>query len=61
MKSGNKLSLSPIKIVPVPNNETIRYSVNKGKPYGTDTWIDNIVEKFNLGHTLRGPGRPKGS
>ena len=41
--------------------ETIRHSVNKGKPYGTDTWIENIVEKFNLGHTLRGPGRPKGS
>ncbi|KKS84900.1 MAG: hypothetical protein UV60_C0013G0017 [Parcubacteria group bacterium GW2011_GWA2_43_11] len=40
--------------------ETIRYSVNKGKPYGTLKWVDNMIEKFNLSHTVRGPGRPKG-
>jgi putative transposase len=41
--------------------ESIRYSVNKGKPYGTLTWVDSMIEKFNISHTLRGPGRPKGS
>lgn len=41
--------------------EGIRYSVNKGKPYGTLEWVDSIIKKFNLDHTLRGPGRPKGS
>lgn len=37
----------------------IRYSVNKGKPYGSDTWTNYLVEKFGLTHTIRGPGRPK--
>jgi len=37
----------------------IRYSVNKGKPYGTRGWIEKMVVKFGLDHTVRGPGRPK--
>ena len=42
--------------------ESLRYSVNKGKPYGKDNWVDNIIDKFKLGSTLRNPGRPiKGS
>jgi putative transposase len=41
--------------------ETIRCSVNKGKPYGTLQWVEGVIQQFNLGHTLRGPGRPKGS
>ena len=38
---------------------SIRYSVNKGKPFGTLEWVDDIIARFKLGHTLRGPGRPK--
>jgi len=37
----------------------IRYSVNKGKPYGTLDWVERAVERFGLTHTLRGAGRPK--
>lgn len=37
----------------------IRYSVNKGKPYGTDTWADSMIDTFNLSHTIRGVGRPR--
>ena len=37
----------------------IRNSVNKSKPFGTMGWTERMVEKFGLGATLRGPGRPK--
>ncbi len=37
----------------------VRYSVNKGKPYGTDVWVDLTVDKFDMHHTLRGSGRPR--
>ena len=39
--------------------EVLRYSVNKGKPYGTETWVSRIIKKFDLVATLRNPGRPK--
>lgn len=48
----------------VLHNDTldeIRYSVNKGKPYGANRWVDRIVDRFDLKHTLRGAGRPKGT
>jgi putative transposase len=38
---------------------TVRNSVNKGRPYGKDEWVDTMVEEHNLGHTVRGRGRPK--
>ena len=38
---------------------TVRYSVNKGKPYGREEWVDATVEKFDLMYTLRHPGRPR--
>ena len=42
--------------------ESLRYSVNKGKPYGSDNWTNKMIDKFNLKATLRNPGRPiKGS
>ena len=37
----------------------LRHSVNKGKPYGTLKWIDVLANKFDIKHTLRGPGRPR--
>lgn len=42
--------------------ESLRYSVNKGKPYGSNIWTNKMIDKFNLKATLRNPGRPiKGS
>ncbi|MDP2655271.1 MAG: transposase [bacterium] len=39
--------------------ELVRNSVNKGVPYGMDTWVENMVAKYHLESTLRSPGRPK--
>jgi len=38
---------------------TIRISVNKGAPLGSESWRTNMIQKFGLESTLRGPGRPK--
>lgn len=37
----------------------IRYSVNKGVPYGKEKWVDKMVATFHLETTLRSAGRPK--
>jgi len=39
--------------------EFIRESVNKSKPFGSDSWLDQVVKKFGLEMTLRKRGRPK--
>jgi len=39
--------------------ESVRNSVNRGKPYGRMSWIEKIVDKYRLGSTVRNPGRPK--
>jgi len=39
--------------------EKIRTSVNKGKPFGNDFWIENFGKKFGLEITFRSPGRPQ--
>jgi len=39
--------------------ESLRYSVNKGKPYGKEGWINRMIDRFKLTSTLRNPGRPK--
>jgi putative transposase len=39
--------------------DTLRYSVNKGKPYGKISWVEKTIEVFKLNSTLRNPGRPK--
>jgi putative transposase len=39
--------------------KTIRYSINKGVPYGRETWVDMMIDKYNLETTKRGVGRPK--
>lgn len=41
------------------NLEIIRNAVNKGKPYGLDTWTENMIEKYVLTATTRLKGRPK--
>jgi putative transposase len=46
----------------VENKDTlysIRNSVNRGKPFGTDKWIQKIVSKFGLEVTERKRGRPR--
>lgn len=37
----------------------VRYSVNKGVPYGREKWVDKMVTTFHLETTMRGVGRPK--
>jgi len=39
--------------------ESIRHSVNRGRPFGSDTWVRKQVKKYDLEYTLRQPGRPK--
>lgn len=38
---------------------TLRQSVNKCTPYGSEEWVDDMVKRFNLISTTRNPGRPK--
>ena len=41
--------------------EFIRLSVVKGKPYGKEDWSMKIIKKFGLESTIRSPWRPKKS
>ena len=36
----------------------LRISANKGKPFGTVSWTERMVERFGLAATMRAPGRP---
>ena len=38
---------------------TIRGSVEKSRPLGSEGWVKQQVNKYDLGYTLREPGRPK--
>ena len=52
-----------IELVNIPQTneelESLRYSANKGKPYGSKVWVSRMIDRFNLMSTLRSPGRPK--
>ncbi|MFM8220272.1 MAG: transposase, partial [Planctomycetaceae bacterium] len=37
----------------------VRTSVNRGTPFGDDTWVQHIARQLNLQSTLRPRGRPK--
>lgn len=37
----------------------IRNAVNKCMPYGRNRWVDYMVKKYDLGSTMRAPGRPR--
>jgi putative transposase len=39
--------------------ETLRLSVNRGRPYGTEAWTAATAERLELTHTLRQRGRPR--
>jgi putative transposase len=38
---------------------TVRRSVLKGQPYGSEPWVERMVTQWNLGVTMRERGRPK--
>jgi putative transposase len=39
--------------------EAVHTSVNRGRPFGFDPWLQRIAKLLGLEFTLRGPGRPK--
>ena len=39
--------------------DSLRDSVNGGKPYGSEQWVAQAVRRLGLEFTLRGPGRPR--
>lgn len=39
--------------------ETVRQSVNRGRPFGKDEWVKKVAEEMGLEATLRSRGRPK--
>lgn len=39
--------------------ETVRRSVAKGQPFGSELWVAKMVKQWNLGATMRGRGRPR--
>lgn len=39
--------------------ESIRGALNRGTPYGTESWRERMVDRFNLQATVRERGRPK--
>ena len=38
--------------------ERLRTSVNRGRPWGEDTWVQRSAQRLGLLFTLRNPGRP---
>jgi putative transposase len=41
--------------------ERLRVAAQRGRPFGADPWIEQMVRRFDLGSTLRPRGRPKGT
>ncbi len=41
--------------------EQLRVSVNRGRPFGNETWVLRIAKRCGLESSLRSPGRPKSS
>jgi putative transposase len=37
----------------------IRVSIERGRPYGSDTWVTRTVAELGLQHTVRSEGRPR--
>lgn len=40
---------------------SIRVSVQRGHPFGEDTWVQRLAKRFGMESTLRPRGRPRGS
>ena len=43
----------------IDEEERIRASVVRGKPFGVDAWALRMIKKFGLESTVRSTGRPK--
>jgi putative transposase len=41
--------------------ETLRVSVQRGRPFGADGWVQRMAKRFGMEATLWPRGRPKGS
>jgi putative transposase len=41
--------------------ESLRLSVQRGRPFGEETWVRRMAKRFGMESTLRPRGRPKGS
>ncbi|MDH4082392.1 MAG: transposase [Nitrospira sp.] len=41
--------------------ETLRISVQRGRPFGEEAWVKRMAKRFDMESTLRPRGRPKGS
>ncbi len=39
--------------------KAVRVCVARGRPLGTDRWVQATAKRLGLGFTLRGPGRPR--
>jgi len=39
--------------------QRLRLAANRCRPYGSPSWVDQMVLKFSLESTMRNPGRPK--
>jgi putative transposase len=39
--------------------EALRLSVARGRPYGADAWVEDVVESLGLQSTIRPRGRPR--
>ena len=71
--NGNRKSLIDPSPVPLPHGYQqwvntsekedglldIRTSVNKGVPYGRESWVEKMVAKHRLESTRHAPGRPR--
>lgn len=42
-----------------PLLEQLRQSVNRGRPFGDQRWVEKTAARLSLANTLRRPGRPK--
>jgi len=41
--------------------EALRVSVQRGRPFGEEGWVNRMVKRFGMESTLRPRGRPKGT
>ncbi len=39
--------------------DALRMSVNRGRPFGEEIWVEEIAERHGLWYTMRPIGRPR--
>ena len=39
--------------------EAVRWSVKRGSPFGSETWVESTARRLDLESTLRQRGRPR--